>query len=65
VIKRLLKDDGLVPGDAADCEIAYAGAVGGERELLQHGKQPKQHLLLLEAGKPYAEIETVSHKKLL
>src|SRR5690242_3714344 len=47
VVKRLLEYDGLVPGDAADGEIADAGTVGGERELLQHGEQPREHLLLL------------------
>ena len=44
---------------------ADAGTLGGKRELLEHGEQPGKHLLLLKAGKPYAEIETVSHKKLL
>jgi hypothetical protein len=65
MIKSLLKDNGLVPGDTADGEIAYAGTLGRKGELLEHGEQPRDHFLFLEAGKPYAEIKTVSHKKLL
>jgi hypothetical protein len=65
MVKSLLEDDGFVPGDAADGEIAYAGTLGRKRELLEHGEQPREHFLLLKAGEPYAEIEAVSHKKLL
>jgi DNA-binding PadR family transcriptional regulator len=54
VVKSLLENDGLVPGDAADGEISYAGTAGGKRELLEHGEQPRKHFLFLKAGKPDA-----------
>src|ERR1700739_1162188 len=37
VVKRLLEDNGLFPGNTAYCKIPDAGTVGGERELLEHG----------------------------
>src|SRR5689334_10609660 len=54
VVKSLLENDGLVPGDAADSEIAYAGVAGRKRELLEYREQPREHFLLLKAGKPDA-----------
>jgi hypothetical protein len=54
VVKSLLENDGLVPRDAADGEIAYAGTAGRKRELLEDGEQPGEHFLFLKAGKPDA-----------
>ena len=34
VVKGFLKDDGLVPCDAADAQITNSWTIGGKRELL-------------------------------
>jgi hypothetical protein len=61
IVEGLLKNNRLIPGDAAYGQIAHAASLAGKRELLQHRKQARHHLLLMEAGKPDTQIKTVSH----